>query len=372
MLLLARCLAFLLAALAGFPSVAAEAEQHYLYVAVPGVRNYLEYGGHGLLVFDIDDDFKFVKRIPTAGLAKDGKPSNVKGVCASGDTDLLHISTLETLTCLDLKTETVLWEKPYDGGCDRMALSPDGRIIYLPSLEKDHWHVVDAITGHVIARIEPKSGSHNTAYGLDGRHVYLAGLRSPLLSVADTATHTVTKTVGPFSNSIRPFTINGRQTLCFVNVNELLGFEVGDIKTGEMLHRVEVKGFEKGPVKRHGCPSHGIGLTPDERELWVCDATNQRMHLFDATVMPPRQTGAIELRDEPGWITFSLDGRYGWPSTGDVIDVASRKIIARLTDETGTAVQSEKMVEIHLRDGEPIKTGDQFGIGRVTGPIESE
>ena len=364
-----RSLALLLTFL---PSLAAAAEEHYLYVAVPGVRNYLEYGGHGLLVFDIDDNFKFVKRIPTAGLAKDGKPSNVKGVCASADTGLLHISTLETLTCLDLRTETVLWEKPYEGGCDRMALSPDGRIIYLPSLEKDHWHVVDALTGHVIAKITPKSGSHNTVYGLDGRHVYLAGLRSPLLSVADTSSHTVGKTVGPFSNSIRPFTINGQQTLCFVNINELLGFEVGDIESGKKLHRVEVKGFEKGPVKRHGCPSHGIGLTPNERELWVCDATNQRLHLFDATVMPPRQTGSIELRDEPGWITFSLDGHYGWPSTGDVIEVDSRKVVAQLTDETGAAVQSEKMVEIHFRDGQPIKTGDQFGIGRVTTSARAE
>jgi hypothetical protein len=48
-----------------------------------------------------------------------------------------------------------------------------------------------------------------------------------------------------------------------------------------------------------------------------------------------------------------------------VIDVASRKIIADLTDETGTAVQSEKMIEIELRNGQPIRAGDQFAIGQV-------
>ena len=41
----------------------------------------------------------------------------------------------------------------------------------------------------------------------------------------------------------KPFTINAAQTLCFVNVNDLLGFEVGDLKTGKMLHRVEVTGY---------------------------------------------------------------------------------------------------------------------------------
>ena len=103
----------------------------------------------------------------------------------------------------------------------------------------------------------------------------------PLLTVADTATHTAARTVGPFSASIRPFTVNGRQTLCFVNVNACLGFEVGDITTGKKLHRVEVQGVAPGPVKRHGCPSHGIGLTPDEREVWVVDAFNRKVHVFD-------------------------------------------------------------------------------------------
>jgi DNA-binding beta-propeller fold protein YncE len=182
--------------------------------------------------------------------------------------------------------------------------------------------------------------------------------------VADPTTHTVTKTVGPFSNSIRPFTINAAQTLCFVNVNELLGFEVGDMTTGKMLHRVEVTGVEKGPVKRHGCPSHGVGLTPDEKELWLTDGANSKMHVFDATVMPPKQISSINLRDQPGWITFSLDGKFAYPSTGEVIDTASKKILSTLEDEAGRAVQSEKVVEIVMSDGKVVRTGDQFGIGR--------
>jgi DNA-binding beta-propeller fold protein YncE len=343
-------------------------ERRLLYVAEPGIRNYLEYGGHGLLVFDIDHGHRFVKRIPTAGINAQGTPDNVKGICASASTRRLYISTIQTLTCLDLVSEKILWERTYEGGCDRMSIAPDGKVIYLPSFEKDHWNVVDAEDGAVIAKVVPKSGAHNTVYGRDGKHVYLAGLRSPLLTVADTSNHTAARTVGPFSASIRPFTVNGKQTLCFVNVNELLGFEVGDLTTGKKLHRVEVPGFRKGPVKRHGCPSHGIGLTPDEKELWVVDAYNERVHVFDATVMPPKLVTSIKVRDEPGWVTFTRDGRYAYPSTGDVIDTATRKIVAGLTDENGTAVQSEKMVEVDFRDGVPVSAGDQFGIGRVTKP----
>ena len=77
------------------------------------------------------------------------------------------------------------------------------------------------------------------------------------------------------------------------------------------------------------------------------------------------QTGSVVLRDQPGWITFSLDGRLAYPSTGEVVDIASRKIVAALSDETGAAVHSEKVVEIHFAGGVPVRTGDQFGVGRV-------
>ncbi|MDQ6812242.1 MAG: hypothetical protein M3040_00660, partial [Bacteroidota bacterium] len=71
------------------------ATRHYLYVAVPGIRDYLGYGGHGLLVFDIDNDHRFVKRIQTTGLHPDKTPSNVKGIAVSLPLNSVYVSTLE-------------------------------------------------------------------------------------------------------------------------------------------------------------------------------------------------------------------------------------------------------------------------------------
>ncbi len=338
-------------------------EHHYLYVAVPGIRNYLEFGGAGILVFDMDRDHAFVKRIDTPA-SKVAKPENIKGICACAATRRLYFTTLTRLYCVDLLTDKTLWEKALPGGCDRMAITPDGKTLFVPSLEGSHWNVVDAARGEVILKIEPKSGAHNTVCSLDGTRVYLAGLRSPLLTVVDTKTHKVLEPVGPFSAAIRPFTVNAARSLCFVTVNELLGFEIGDLKTGKKLYRVEVQGFKKGTPKRHGCPSHGVGLTPDEKEVWVCDAANSRLHIFDLATMPPRQITSIALREQPGWVTFSLDGRRGYPSTGEVIDTKTRKIVAALKDEKGREVHSEKMVEIVFKDGVPVRNGDQFGVGR--------
>lgn len=344
-----------------------DAIQRMLYVASPGIRNYVQWGGHGVLVFDIDEGHQFVRRISLDGYGTNekGKILNIKGICANSQTDRLYISTLQHLICINLNNDKVLWQRKYEFGCDRMSMTPDGKLIYLPSLEKHVWYVVDASTGDELTRIEPKSRAHNTVVGLDGSRAYLAGLGSPILQVVDTATQKSVSTVGPFSHNIRPFTVNGDQSLCFVNINRLLGFEIGDIRTGKMLHRVEVEGFEMGPVKRHGCPSHGVGLTPDESEIWVTDGANERIHFFDNTVLPPKQFGSIKLREQPGWITFSLDGTLGYPSTGEVVDVKSHKIITTLADEEGRQVHSEKLLEIDFQDDDAIRNGDQFGLGRT-------
>jgi DNA-binding beta-propeller fold protein YncE len=334
-----------------------------LYVVEPGIRNDTKLGGAGILVFDIDNGHKFVKRIQTPA-SQEKSPSNIKGVCACAATKKLYFTTLTKLYCVDIPTEKTLWEKALPDGCDRMSITPDGKWVYVPSLEKDHWNVVDGATGELHTRIETKNGAHNTVGSRDGERMYLAGLKSPLLPVVDTKTHKIVETVGPFGDVIRPLTVNADRSLIFVNVNKLLGFEIGDLKTGKIIHRVEVQGFKTGPAKRHGCPSHGVALTPDEREVWVCDAFNSAVHIFDATVMPPKQVAAVKLRDQPGWVTFTVDGRFAYSSTGEPIDTKTRKIVAALMDEEGREVHSEKVVELIFEDGELVAVGDQFGVGR--------
>ena len=345
-------------------SRAAMKDGRYLYVVCPGIRDYLEFGGAGILVYDIDHEHQLVKRIETPA-SREEKPDNIKGVCACAATQRLYFTTRSKLYCVDLASEKTLWETAPPNGTDRMSVTPDGKTIYVPSFEKDTWNVIDAATGNLVTSIETKSGAHNTVVSRDGGRMYLGGLKSPILFVADAKTHQIVDRVGPFAGAIRPFTVNGKRTRAYICVNDCLGFEIGDLTTSKKLHRVDVQGVEKGAVKRHGCPSHGIGLTPDEKEIWVVDAFNQKVHVFDNTAEPPKQRESIAVREEPGWITFSLDGKLAWPSTGEVIDTATKKIITALADEKGGPVLSEKMVEIQWRSGEPVAVGDQFGVGRV-------
>src|ERR1051326_1193087 len=217
----------------------ADPPRRLLYAGVPGVGNATDHGGVGILVFDIDHGYKFVKRIPT-WTSPEGRPAEgVRGIAASARDARLFVSTSRRLAAFDLTTDRVVWEQNYGGKCcDRIAISPDGRTIYAPAAGAPKWYVVNAADGALITTIDKEGSPHNTIYSDDGARAYLEvqGRVTPLLTIADARTHTVLRQVGPFDDVVRPFTINGRETLVFANVNNLLGFEVADLTTGKLLH----------------------------------------------------------------------------------------------------------------------------------------
>lgn len=363
-----------------------------LYVGVPGSVESGHDSGVGILVFDVRNNFRFVKRLATwnrPASMPDGE-FEVKGIGASPADNLLFVSYTYGLAAFDLTTEKVVWEQNYENTCcDRGQVSPDGKILYMPAwgpqmmVQRNRWFVSDALTGKLIATIPTPDSvpSHNTIWAPDGSRVYMAG--SDRISVADPKTHKIVQMIGPFSGRVKPYTMNGRGTLLFATVDEnlgskklpagrLLGFEVADMKTGKLLpeYRTEVTGFNiktRETWGAHGQASHGIAMTPDEKEIWLTDSANEYLHVFDITSMPPRQEIGkdVKLRSKPYWITVGLDGKYIFPSTGDVIDAATKKVVAVLKDEYGRDVRSEKLVELYFSKGKLTRVANQFGTGMV-------
>src|SRR6266849_8531763 len=92
-----QCLFVLIMALALQGQRAAAKEKHFLYVASPGVRNYVEYGCVGVLVFDVDKGYKFVRRIQTWSVPDGAKPENVKGIAASATTGRVYVTSLNRM-----------------------------------------------------------------------------------------------------------------------------------------------------------------------------------------------------------------------------------------------------------------------------------
>ncbi|HZI54601.1 MAG TPA: hypothetical protein VFD56_12885, partial [Chitinophagaceae bacterium] len=63
-----------------------------------------------------------------------------------------------------------------------------------------------------------------------------------------------------------------------------------------------------------------------------------------------RQIADIKLNHRNGWITFGIDGRYAYASSGDVIDTKTKKIVA-------TLIESEKLLEIQFEGGKAVRAG---------------
>src|SRR5580765_4811577 len=105
----------------------AQRAERFIYAALPGVGggNNLNYGGAGILVFDIDHGHKFVKRVPLQGEpppppeatasgrgGRSGQES-IKGIAAHAQTARLYVSTNRRVAAYDLLTDKLVWKQTY-------------------------------------------------------------------------------------------------------------------------------------------------------------------------------------------------------------------------------------------------------------------
>jgi len=335
--------------------------KHYLYMSTPdGAQS--GGSGKGILVFDIDDGHRFVRRIEIP--FKEG----LRGFCGSLKNHAVYYSsTSRLLGAFDLETEKVLWERQLEAGVDRACVTPDGKKLYAPT---GWWWrgtnsgmlVLNPANGEVMNRLPSGPQAHNSIASLDGKFVYL-GTETNFWVYRAKDDSLVKRFEGVGERGVFPFTVDSRNRTAYICLGQHVGFDVLDLLKGRTLHRVMAADPANGQTIAHR--THGAGLTPDEKELWISDQDGKKLFIFDATQMPPKQTGHVDLSvGGHGWITFSLDGRHAWCHTPDIIDVKSRKIVATLKDENGQLVSGSKFIEVHFRNGKVVAMGDQFGVGR--------
>ncbi len=334
--------------------------KRYLYMSTPDGAQQEGRSGNGILVFDIDDGHKFVRRIeiPIFEEGLRGFTGNLKAH------SVYYSTTNHRLGRFDLETERIVWESTFEGGCcDRSSITLDGKKIYAPT---GFWYeavdagfvVVNGEDGQLIKRIHVGPRAHNSIVSLDGGFVYL-GTRTTL-SMFDTRDDRMVrqiKDVGEYA--IFPYTVTKDNSIAYVCLGKHVGFDVVDLKEGKHIHRVFAS-KEKIPHR-----THGAGLTPDQKELWISDQDGQKLFYFDATQMPPKEMGHVNLSIRGhGWVTFSLDGKYVYSHAPDIFETRTKKHIGIFQEENGRPFASSKFIEVHFRDGKVVTMGSEFGLGR--------
>ena len=337
---------------------AESALKRYLYLSTPDAA---QPGGadEGILIFDIDNGHRFMRRISLP--FKEG----LRGLCGNAKRHALYFSTTNRrLGAFDLETEKILWDRTYDVGCDRACITPDGRKLYVPTGwwwrgTNSGFLVVNADNGDILKRLPAGVQAHNSIASLDGQFAYL-GTETNFWVFRTSDDSLVRNVKGVGESGVFPFTVDSRNRYAYTCLGKHVGFDVVDLRSGKALHRI-FAGAEPIPNR-----THGAGMTPDEKELWISDQKGQKLFIFDIRQMPPKPAGHVELSaGGHGWVTFSLDGRYAWCHTPDVFDVRTRKLVATLKDERGNRISGSKFIEVHFRDGKVVNMGDQFGLGRM-------
>jgi YVTN family beta-propeller protein len=269
-----------------------------------------------------------------------GVPVN-HGAAASPDGRTLYISSEaeRTLDVIDTKTLTITKKVPLSGRPNNIAPSKDGRRVYVAIVsEPGAIDVIDTSAMEKVKTIPAKGGVHNVYVTPDGKYLVAGSIAGKLMTVIDAKTDEAAWT---FANEgTRPITFetnpDGSTKRVFVQVSGFHGFVVVDFATHKEVARITLPDI---PVEKRatgtfqGAPSHGMGVTPDGKTLWVTSRMNR--HVYAYSLPDLKLLAGVEVGDDPDWISITPDGKTVYVANADsdsvsAIDAASRKEVARI------------------------------------------
>jgi YVTN family beta-propeller protein len=272
-----------------------------------------------------------------------GVPLN-HGAAASADGSRLYFSSEaeQTLDAVDGKTLQIVKKIALSGRPNNISISKDGRRVYVGIVSAPGAvDVIDTASLERVKSIPTKGGIHNTWVTPDGKFVVAGSIAGKLMTVIDQKSEEPVWTLA-FDQGVRPvaFEVNpdGSTKRMFVQLSEYHGFAIVDVAQHKEVGRLELPNdipadkVDKGPF--NGSPSHGIGVAPDGRTLWVTSRPNARVYTYslpDLKLLP----NPVDLGGRPDWVTFTPDSKLLYIATENtdsvvVVDVAARKEVTRI------------------------------------------
>ena len=270
-----------------------------------------------------------------------GIPIN-HGAAAAPDGSRFYFSSEaeQTLHVVDAKTLQTIKKIALTGRPNNISISKDGRRVYVAIVSAPGAvDVIDTSSMEKVKSIATKGGIHNVYVTPDGLHVVAGSIAGRLMTVIDQKTEEPVWTL--FDVGVRPMAFetnaDGSTKRIFVQLSDFHGFAVVDFAQRKEVSRVELPNdipadkVDKGPF--NASPSHGLGVAPDGRTLWVTSRPNARVYAYSLPDL--KLLGAMDLGGRPDWVTFTPDSRQVYISTENtnsvvVLDVPGRKEIARI------------------------------------------
>ena len=320
-------------------------------------------------VYDIGAGHRLVKTIETVRDVAD-----VKGVAASMATGRLYVayrtrSGVGMIYCLNVYDDAVRWNWAVDPDIDRLAIHPSGQLLYVPTWEggsADFINVLDASTGDVIRQVHFSNRSHDTLFPVSGplfQETKAEDGSGNYLYLIDPQSYAVSR-IGPYAGILGPYAVDGMSRYVVNNVTGLWGMQVAELNSG----RIVTASLAEHPPGEPGL-LHGIGWTPDEREVWQSSSAGDP-HVYVWSMRDPMAPVSVErvsMKSRSGahWLTFDIEGDYAYVAPNKNSDDATEIFDAHTHKSLGLIGSSEDMIEIDFADGKVSRVGDQYGVGRV-------
>lgn len=261
------------------------------------------------------------------------------GVAFSPDGTRAYISceSEKTLWAADTKTGKLLGKAPLTGHPNNISISKDGKRVFVGIVQAPGAvDVIDTATMKNIKSIAVKGGIHNTYVTPDGKWVLAGSIVGRMLTVIDPETLQIVWEK-PFDLGVRPIAFekaaDGSTSRLFIQLSGYSGFAVLNFKTHEEEPRIKLPSEPSGGHTEGGAPSHGIGVAPDGKTLWVDSSLANAVFIYSLPDL--KVLGYVKTGEVPDWITFTPDGKLIYIANSgsnsvSAIDTATRKEVARI------------------------------------------
>ena len=229
------------------------------------------------------------------------------GLVASPDGRTIYI-TVETsseLLKVDVATHEIIGRVDVGPIPNEPTLSRDGKYAFVPQRAADKTAVVDTDAMKVVKFLAAGDAQHNAYTSANGEHVYVTSMEDELVSVIDPTAHEVLRQI-PVGGIPRPLALTADDSFAYLALSGLAGFVTLDLRTDKVVSRVEVPVPDGTPVPHLDTYTHGMLLTPDDRELWIATFATDKVYGF---LMPEvEQFAEISTKGGPFWFTLHPDG----------------------------------------------------------------
>jgi YVTN family beta-propeller protein len=236
---------------------------------------------------------------------------------------------------VDTKTGAVIRKIALSGDPNNLAVSKDGKRVFIGiRAAPGAVDVIDTESLSNIKSIPVKGAIHNVYVTPDGKYALAGSIEGKMLTAIDEATLQIAWEL-PFDLGVRPMAFekapDGSTSRVFLQLSGFHGFAVVDFRTHKEVTRIKLPSEPGGSPAEGGAPSHGIGVAPDGKTLWVNSSYANAVFIYslpDLQVQGYVKTGAV-----PDWITFTPDKVYvanSGANSVSVIDMATRKEISRI------------------------------------------